>query len=267
MRAATVAVVALLVVGLVGVAIVGLGGSDSGLSERWVSDTGRDVQANHHAVAVADGRVYAPVSAESKSDGCALVALAARNGSTDWSYSIPAANCTIHSVADPTVADYDGDDTAEVLTATTENEVAAFDPVSGEKEFERELSKYGYTQPVVADLVPGGGSELVVVDSGGVVFVLDSDGNAVWTHDLDAFVWAQPAVADFDADGDRELFVAGDDGNATLFAADGRIEWQRQVDGSVTWGTTGDVDGTQVARDFGAALWRFRLEQHFFGHD
>lgn len=242
MRPATVAVALVVVVGLLGVAVVGLGDSGGGLSEQWVSDTGRNVQANHHAVAVADGYVYAPVSAESKSDGCALVALGAGDGTTSWSYSIPAVNCTIHSVADPTVADYDGDGTAEVLAATTENEVAAFDPDNGEKEFERKLSNYGYTQPVVADLAPADGSELVVVDSGGVVFVLNSDGEALWTHDFDAFVWAQPVVADFDADGDQELFVASDDGNATLFAADGSIEWQQQVNGSVTWGTTGNVD-------------------------
>lgn len=250
MRAATVAVALLLLVGLVGVAVVGLDSSGSGLSESWVSDTGRNVQANHHAVAVADGHVYAPVSAKSKSDGCALFGLAARNGNAEWSYSIPAENCTIHSVADPTVADYDDDGTTEVLAATTENEVAAFDPETGEKEFTRELSKYGYTQPVVADLVSTDGEELVVVDSGGEVFVLNSDGDALWTHDLNSFVWAQPVVADFDADSEQELFVAGDDGNVTLFAADGSIEWQRQVNGSITWGTTGDVDGDSTREVF-----------------
>lgn len=242
MRVVTVVVGILLVGSLLGVAYVGVGDGGGGLSEQWVSDTERDVRANHHAVAVADGRVYVPVSAASKSDGCALVAVASGTGQTDWSYSVPAANCTIHAVADPTVADYDADGTAEVVAATTENEVAAFDPDTGEKEFSKQLSKYGYTQPVVADLAPTEGRELIVVDSGGVVFVLDSSGETVWTHDLDAFVWAQPVVADFDADGDRELVVAGDGGNVTLFAADGSVEWQRQVGGSVTWGTTGNID-------------------------
>ncbi|SFL10763.1 Outer membrane protein assembly factor BamB, contains PQQ-like beta-propeller repeat [Halogranum rubrum] len=242
MRIATVVVGALLVVGLLGVAVVGLGDSGGELTERWVSDTGRNVQSNHHAVAVGDGRVYAPVSAESKSDGCALVALSADDGTTVWDYQIPTENCIIHSVADPTIADYDDDGVNEVLAATTENEVAAFDPDSGEKEFNRTLSAYGYTQPVVADLTPASGRELVVVDASGVVFVLNSDGDALWTHDLDARVFAQPTVADYDDDGEPELFAAGDDGNATLFAANGSVEWQRQAGSSILWATSGDAD-------------------------
>ena len=250
MRLVTVAVGVLLVGSLLGVAYLGVGDTGAELSEEWVSDTERNVRANHHSVAVADGRVYAPVSAESRSTGCALVALDARDGSTDWSYGVAAANCTIHAVADPTVADYDADGSDEVLAATTENEVAAFVPETGEKEFAKELTKYGYTKPLVADLAPTEGRELIVADSGGVVFVVDRSGETVWTHDLDAFVWAQPAVADFDADGDPELVVAGDDGNVTLFGATGTVEWQRNVGGSITWGTTGDVDDDAARETF-----------------
>lgn len=250
MRTATVAVAVLLVVGLVGVAVVGLGDSGGSLSEQWVSDTGRDVVANHHAVAVGDGRVYAPVSGMSKSTNCALVALDVDDGSTTWSYSIPAANCTIHSVADPTVADYDDDGTDEVLVATTEDELAAFAPASGDKEFSQTLSEYGYTKPVVADLAPTEGDELVVADSAGVVFVLNSSGDTLWTHDFGTYIWGQPVVADFDADSESELFVAADDGNATLLAADGSVEWRRQTDDSIQWATTGDVDNDEAHEAF-----------------
>jgi len=117
-----------------GVAVLGFAGGSGGgtsLEATWTSDTGTGIAANHHAVAVADGRVYAPVSGAVGTQECALVAVSAENGAGVWDYGIPAENCTIHSVADPTVADSDGDGTPEVLAATTEREVKAFDAGSG----------------------------------------------------------------------------------------------------------------------------------------
>ncbi|MBB6645367.1 outer membrane protein assembly factor BamB family protein [Halobellus ruber] len=242
---AAVVAVALLLGGVVAFGLAGGSGGGAPLAATWTSDTGTGIAANHHAVAVAGGRVYAPISGTGGTGECALVALDAGNGTPIWDYEIPAANCTIHSVADPTVSDVDGDGAAEVLAATTEREVTTFDAGSGAVTSRYRLSDYGYTKPVVADLSAAPGSETVAVDVTGTVFVFGADGTVLWRAALDEYVWAQPVVDDFDADGDPELLVAGREGDATLFAGDGSVEWNRTVAAgdSITWGTHGQADG------------------------
>ncbi|MDS0296246.1 PQQ-binding-like beta-propeller repeat protein [Halogeometricum luteum] len=248
MRTATVLVilaVAAALLGVVGYGLLGDGLGGEGFSATWTSDTGRDIAANHHAVAVGGGSVYAPISGEDRSGNCALVALDAADGSTLWSDGVPAANCTLHSVADPTLADVDGDGTTEVVATSTERVVLGFDAAGGEEEFRYDLSAYGYTKPVVADLAASPGRELVVVDVRGTAFVFSADGETLWTHEFGEEVWAQPAVADFDGDGRPELLAAGRSGGAVLFAGDGTVEWRSEVvtNDAITWGATGQTDG------------------------
>ena len=246
MRAVTVAVVLLLVASLGGVTVVSFTGTSGGgsLTEKWVSTTGVDAQANHHAVAVTNDSVYAPVSSTGTSGKCALFALNATDGGTRWKYPIPKRNCTIHSVADPTVADYDSDGTREVIAATTEEEVAILRSASGKKAFSHLLSDYGYTQPIVTDLAPTRGQELVVVDATGTVLVLAPDGTELWQTGYDGYTFAQPYVRDIDGDGDPELLMAGPQKNVTVFAGNGSIEWRKPVtvESSITWQTVGQAD-------------------------
>ena len=246
MRAMTVAVafgIVVLLGTVVGFGLTGGVSDDSELGATWTSDTGRQVSANHHAVAVADSGVYAPIS-DDRDGSCALISMGVADGETRWTYDIPPENCTIHAVADPTVTDIDGDGRAEVLAATTEKEVAVFDAPSGDIETRLELSDYGYSQPVVADLAPATGREIIAVDVTGTVFVFGSDGETLWTARLDEYVWAQPAVEDFDGDDNPELLVGGRSGDAVLFGPDGRVEWNTTVSemGSITWGTHGQAD-------------------------
>lgn len=221
-----------------GLALLDSGGGD--LRVEWRSDTAVERAGNHHAVAVGEGFVYAPVSGRAGTEDCALVALRAGSGERAWAEPVAPANCTAHALADPAVADRDGDGDAEVLVATTERDVRALDPGSGDREWTAALSSYGYTKPVVADLAPGGGSELVVADATGSVHVFRGD--LVWNRSLGGMVWAQPAVADFDADGSPELVVGHSRGVAAL-DGDGSVAWEREVEGSVTWQATGDLDG------------------------
>ena len=250
------------VIGLTGVFGSGSGGE---LTVRWVSDTARpNMGGNHHAPAAAQigdgGTVFAPVSGPGGTDACDLVALDASNGSTMWNYPIPPANCTIHSVADPVIADYDGDGTKEVLAATTEEAVVAFEPRTGTEEFRHNLTDYGYTQPIVADLTGNDTKEVIAVDVQGTVFVLRPDGSAVWTRRLSSYTWGQPRAADFDGDGANELVVGlGGSGNLTLFEGNGTRRWTLSApfDSSITWMTTGQADGDDpiemlVATDSGA---------------
>lgn len=250
MKPTTLAAVVTVALALGVVVALGFVGGSGGaaLDATWTSDTGTGIAANHHAVAVDDGRVYAPISGADGTNDCALRALSAGTGTTLWSYGVPAANCTVHSVADPTVADADGDGSREVLAATTEREVTTFDPGSGAVGSRLRLSDYGYTKPVVADLSPASGPETVAVDVTGTAFVFGSNGTTLWRADLDEYVWAQPIVADFDADDEPELLVAGRAGDAVLFAGDGAVEWTRTAatDDAITWGTHGQADDDEA---------------------
>ncbi|NHN58101.1 MULTISPECIES: PQQ-binding-like beta-propeller repeat protein [Halorussus] len=253
MRIRTVAVVLAVLAGLLGAAAVGLGvfgGESTTLTAEWVSGTGREVTSNHHAVAAGRpggrGMVYAPVSGRANTTQCALYGLSAANGSTDWTYAVPPADCTIHSVADPTLADYDDDGTVEVLAGTTERAVVAVDPATGAVEFRRDLGSYGYSKPVVTDFVGDDAKEIIVVDAHGTVYVLRPNGSEVWSKKLDRYTWGQPAVADFDDDGDPELTVGvGGEGHLYLFERNGTVAWRRtdSLGGSITWLTTGQADG------------------------
>lgn len=247
MRLRTVVAI-LAVVGALGgaSALVALGGStDRALQERWVGDTTSDVDGNHHAVAAGrvDGRevVYAPISGRRGEQGCALVALDG-SGEQRWRHEVPPRNCTIHAVADPALADADRDGTPEVIASTTEREVVARHPLTGDAELRQNLTDYGYTQPAVADATGDGRPELVVTDVSGTVFVVGPDGAVVWRRSLEAFSWATPAVADFDADGDPEVVVGLGDGRVVALDGAGRVEWNRTVNAAVTWMTTGQLD-------------------------
>jgi outer membrane protein assembly factor BamB len=271
MRTRTLLAVAVLVGGLLAVGAVALGvGGGQELSVTWTSDTARPVGGNHHAVAVADGRVYAPISGQTDSDQCALVTLSADDGSALWDYRIPPEDCEIHAVADPTVADLDGDGRREVLAATTESEVAGFTP-AGEKLFGHALTDYGYTEPVVADLHPAEGREIVVADVRGVVHVFGPDGTERWRDRVPGFVFAQPTVADVDADDRQEVLVGSRSGRVTVYEGDGAVRWRTNAtDSGITWLAVGDVDGdpgletvlatargeTVALDDDGSVLWR-----------
>lgn len=236
---------------LAGGAVLGTpgGGDDgSGLRVLWVSDTARDVGGNHHAPAVGriDGKgyVFAPVSGAHRSSGCALVALAADDGEADWRHAVPASNCTIHSVGDPALADADADGRRELLAATTERRVLAFDPANGTVEAAGNLSSYGYAPPVVGDLTGGPAPEVAVADARGTVHLLDGDLSTVRTRSFDSFTYGRPTLRDFDADGALELAVAPGQRGVVLLAGDGSVVWERPgpFESSITWSTAADLD-------------------------
>lgn len=235
------------------------GQAEGSLTQLWVSETARDVTANHHpAIGATIGGtplVFAPVSGapnhHGSTDGtstphhdharCALFGIDGRDGEVRWEYPIPEANCTIHSVADPTLADVGGDGTVELLATTTERSLAVIDPGSGTVIRRYTLSTYGYTSPVVADFAPADGQEIVVTDVHGTVHVIGADGGLLWSVALGAFVWGQPAIQDFDGDGAGELVVALASGRLVSLNGDGTVRWDRPVvnETAVTWMTTG----------------------------
>ncbi|WP_227134486.1 outer membrane protein assembly factor BamB family protein [Halorubellus salinus] len=255
MRAVTVVAVAVVLASLAGAVLLGAtgalvdqGGSD--LSTTWTSDSAIPSDNNHHEVAVGtvggEARVFVPVSSTRAVDACALAAFDADDGGEAWRDSVPSANCTVHAVADVAVADYDRDDTTEVLATTTEQVVRAYAP-GGDVEREWNLSAYGYTKPVVANVTGDAAPEVVVVDSRGLVQVLDADGGVAWRDDRDGYVWGSPVVDDVDGDGAVEVVVADSTGAMTAYTATGGVDWNVSLDGeAVTWLGHGDADADGV---------------------
>ena len=251
MRLRTAVALAAVLLALVGTAVLALGAegpTDRQLVERWTSDATGDTPGNHHGPAVASvgGQpvVFAPLNGLPNTSTCQLNALDAATGEQKWQYGVRPSNCTVHAVADPTVADYDSDGTREVLTATTENEVVAANAHTGAVETRFDLDYYGYTRPLVTDFLGDGGKEVVVADVTGSVHVFRADGTTAWSRNLSGYTWGQPAVADFDADGAPELVAGFDVGQLHVFERDGTSTWPepKRFDTSITWMTTGQAD-------------------------
>ena len=261
-QARTVVAAVLILSVLAGTAVLGfssLSSSGGTLDERWVSNTSTDIVGNHHAPAAGKingkGMVFAPISGSGNTSSCRLVALAADNATPQWRYQVPPANCTIHSVADPVLADFDDDGTKEVVATTTEDLVTALDPQTGTQEFEHNLTDYGYTQPLVADVTGNSTKEIVVVDFRGTAFVVRPNGSAVWTRKLDAKTEAQPAVADFTGDNESEIAV-GAGQKAVLLDQNGTVTWNqtKPFGSSITWMTTGKADDDEAVEIIAATV-------------
>ncbi|MFC6963188.1 PQQ-binding-like beta-propeller repeat protein [Halocatena marina] len=169
------------------------------LTEQWVSDTARGYQQNHHPIAATNTGngtiVVAPINDESNEStqaSCALVRLNESSGNTVWQSGLAPENCTIHSLPDSTIADLDGDGTQEILIARGDHTLTVHDAATGAIEWRHPTSSLGYSQPVVRDILPADGKEVVAVDIDGELFVIRSDGSTAWHRNLSASTWAVP---------------------------------------------------------------------------
>lgn len=235
----------LIAVGVLGASqVLGSGGT---LTELWVSDTARDTTGNHHAptITTVDNEtiVIAPVNAPRDEGNCSLVAFNLELEER-WQATVPYEDCNIHAFGDPIVADLDDDGSDEVLVATTEEVVHAYDVQTGQEELTRELAGWGYAAPVATDFTPADGRELIVADLSGGVFVFDSTGEPLWSKNFGNIV-APVFVDDFDADSIDEL-VVGEGGNVTIVAPNGTVVRQTPVGGSVGWLTVGHADDDEA---------------------
>lgn len=227
--------------------VVALVPSGPSLSPTWVSDPPEGAGGNHHgpAVGVVDDRalVFAPISAPSRGPACRLDALDAETGESIWLHQVPADDCTIHAVADPTVERWNG--RLAVLVSTTENALFDLDPRTGDVRARYDLSSYGYTPPQVVDLTSAAGEELLIVDARGTVQVIGADGTVVWRESLGAYVWTRPVVGDLSGGGEPQVALATSDGRLLVF--DGTGTQVRAVSApfasSVTWLSSGQLDG------------------------
>ena len=233
--------------GLVGIDTGGGGGVDNGtLTEQWVSKPPARLESNHHtpAAAYVDGESFVAVPINSRQGTTCLLDVLDGNGSRRWRATIDSDACTVHSVSDPTIADFDDDGDPEVIAATSEEVVIAYDLRTGEEEFRHDLTSYGYSKPLVADILPASGNETVVTDLLGGVFAFRQNGTVAWKRKFEDARVRQPAVADFDADGQPEVAIGQLNGKAIVLERDGRVSWQRKLPNatSVKWMATGQAD-------------------------
>lgn len=234
------------VVAAVGAASVVVVPSGPDLAETWVSDPPDGTGGNHHgpAVGTVDGRplVFAPISGTQAGPSCRLVALDAASGEAVWRHQVPREDCTVHAVADPTVAEWNGQ--RSVLVATTQQAVFDLDPATGDVRERYGLSSYGYTPPQVVDLVPGGDEALLIADARGSVQLIAANGSVVWREAFGAFVWADPVVADVSGGGEPQVAIGTSDGRLLVLDRTGGTvrEVTDPFDGSITWLTSGQLD-------------------------
>jgi outer membrane protein assembly factor BamB len=266
------------------------------LTRTWLSDTHRQASGNHHAATGAridgQGRVFAPISGgvhdddgghdhaaghdhgdghgQSQADGhvttttpsssCGLYALNGSTGEIEWRRTVPAANCSIHSIGDPTVVDVTADAGPAVLATSTTERLTAYHASHGATLFERRLRAHGYTRPIVANLTSEAGPEMLAVDVQGNATLFASDADPApadgdvddsrtpwarrWSVDLDGFVWAEPQVVDLNGDGRSTVTIAVGDGRVVAIDPDGSVRWNRSglpgTDG-LTWATSVDA--------------------------
>lgn len=214
----------------------------------WTSDpeANQTLQSNHHTPAAVRFRneTYVAVPINSRHGTVCALAVLDGDGDRRWRDTIPEAQCTVHAISDPAIADYDADGRPEVLAATSEEVLVAYNLTTGTEELRKNLTSYGYSKPIVVDLTGGSGPETVVVDLLGGVFVLRPDGATVWHRQLDDARVRQPAIADFDADGRPELVVGQLSGPVTLLERDGATAWRTNVSDSVStrWLASGRLD-------------------------
>lgn len=262
MRPATALSIVALLALLAGGGFYALAGTSAtgSLTEEWVSDTSRTYQQNHHPVTAAsvddETVIVAPVNELGTADGltetsCALVRLDPADGDAEWQAGLPRANCTTHAITEPAIDDVDGDGAPEVLSATGDHRLVAHEADDGAEIWRHPTTYLGYSRPATADLLPGDGKEVVVVDLRGGLFVVHANGTTAWHRDHDASTWADPQIADFDGDGEPEIAVAT--GRTTyLYESDGELVWER--DTSARWLATGQADDDEPSELFVASV-------------
>ena len=94
--------------------------------------------------------------------------------------------------------------------------------------------------PVLADLEGDGEQEILAVNRGKSLHVLDSRGRRRWLFQTEGLSWAYtsmtsaPLVADLDADGRPEVLFGASDGKLYALGQQGELRWWVQTDGPVS---------------------------------
>jgi len=133
-----------------------------------------------------------------------------------------------------------------------------------------------YTSPLVCDLLPSPGLEIVVCDSERrQVVCISAQGKQLWSfgEGFTARLTSTPSAADLDGDGRLEIVAAGGGGNLVCLRGDGSLAWRTKTDGEVDWSAPvisdlngdgspeiilGSAGGLHCLSATGSDLWKAR---------
>jgi len=124
--------------------------------------------------------------------------------------------------ASPILADIDGDNRNEVITALG-TAVLAVDG-SGKRRWLHPMKKEIDSSLCVADADQDGVLEIYAIDLAGHLAAIAPDGTTLWTASVRERVRRSPAVGDLDGDGAVEVIVAGYSGELYLFTGKGELK-------------------------------------------
>jgi hypothetical protein len=149
----------------------------------------------------------------------------------EWSWSVhldlttdrAKFKATIYST--PTVADLNGDGRSEVIIGTSMGLLYVLDGDTGfvNRFFPMQFNQIT-AQVAVADLRGGPDLEIIVVDLGGNVIVVDGQGDVAWDKQVKGELLFTPTVADIDGDGQLDVVVVSvspDTGDSHVWALSG----------------------------------------------
>jgi outer membrane protein assembly factor BamB len=145
-----------------------------------------------------------------------LYVLNGQNGNTEWSQGV---NYGIYASA--AVANLDNDDNLEIIVVTNDGpdfhnyrntsigrgNMYSFDGGSSTQQWNFNLGAKVWSSPAIADIDGDGELEIVVGDYGGIVHIIDEQGNQEWTRNVGSYMAGSPALGDLDGDGVLEMAI------------------------------------------------------------
>lgn len=220
------------------------------MTQEWTSDTGTPYTGNHNVMGVAETgeRTVVGVSLNGLdgADYCGVVALDAA-GNALWRAPLPPEHCTDHAISDVGVGEFTDADHPEFLVGTISGSVLAYDAVTGEETFRRDLlDSIPFGAPVVANVDDDGTRELAVVDFAGNLSVVRPDGSVAWARTLELPVYVAPLLTDVTNDGTAEIVVNHGDSPSELicFGGGGELVWRVELEGPArTWSLVERANG------------------------
>lgn len=150
------------------------------------------------------------------------VVLVDSKGTVLWSYApdLPPASPAA-------VGDLDHDGLSEIVVYYGQGGLLCLNQ-DGTPRWQRVFGKpgSGFTAPVIADVHPSEGEEVLVGFDDGWLRCLSATGDVLWEFFGDRFRVGGVAVGDVDADGDAEIVYGTDNGHVYCVNGWGQIEWR-----------------------------------------
>ncbi|HNR29900.1 MAG TPA: FG-GAP-like repeat-containing protein [Candidatus Hydrogenedentes bacterium] len=148
----------------------------------------------------------------------------------------------------PSIGDLNGDGRPEVVCATEDFQVVAYDAWTGDERW-RWKGQGNIDQAssfALADFDGAGRLDVVCGDSSGHVYRL-RDGAAVWTANVGGGVVQGPALGDVDGDGALDILVSSRSNRLVCLSEDGVEKWSFSMESApLTTPALGDFDGDGV---------------------